>query len=701
MDLSKLITPASIAVIGASEDTSRLGGKVLANLKGDFKGALYPVNPRRDLVQGIPSYRSVEMVEDPPDLAVVVTPASDMLTMVKQCAERGVGAMVVITSGFGETGPEGQAIQDEMSVIARQADMALLGPNSLGLVNLSIGMQATFVTLPDPTSGEGNIAVVSQSGAVGMMLFERIQQSGLSPIQLCTLGNEAGVTCSQLIGHMVEVSEIRVVVAFLEGLKDPHTLVDAGLRAIELGKPIIAIKAGGSGAGSRAAVSHTGSLSVPDRVVDAIFDRAGIIRVDSFDRMIEATKGFALAPPPRGRRIIVLTGSGGAGVMMADSAEASGLELPEPSPALRDELSRLVPQYGSLRNPIDYTASLGHDIEKLKLLIQTVTGGDEYDTICMSGIARGRPWHLDMLAEAGTRRDRQLFAFTQYPEIVEELCRRGVPAFNDPIALIRTIALMADYAEQRSWLLAHDDPWHGNAVHTERVGDIRALPAHEARVLLEDAGVPFAREQLVTNKEEAVAFQALSRGPIALKLSAEWLPHKSDVGGVILNLSGPEDVSQAYKQLVDLSERLAPDGVTAAPPVLAQQMVPKGLELVCGGFRDPTFGPVVTVGIGGTLVEIIAEQELALAPVGRDHAQRMIRRLANGRIVDVKRGLDASEIDTLSGVIMALGTLMASNPDITEIDINPVIVSDSGVVGVDALVVIAETPITVPSSEAQ
>jgi acyl-CoA synthetase (NDP forming) len=492
---------------------------------------------------------------------------------------------------------------------------------------------------------------------------------------------------------MVEMPKVKVVMAFLEGLKDPDVLIKAGLRALELEKPIIAIKAGGSAAGSRAAVSHTGSLSVPDRVVDAIFDRAGITRVDSYDRLIEAAKGFALAPLPRGRRVVVLTGSGGAGVMIADGAEAFGLDLPEPSPTLRSELEKLVPPYGSLRNPIDYTASLGHDIENLKILIQTVTSGDEYDAVCMSGIARDRPWHLDMLAEAGTRRDRQLFAFTQYPEIVEELCQRGVPAFNDPVALIRTVALMADYTEQRAWLLAHDDPRSADTVLISRIGDVRALPAHEARVVLEDAGVPFTKEKLVTNVEEAVAFQEAIGGPVVLKLSAEWLPHKTEAGGVALNLTGVEEVTDAYEQLVALSARLSPD-TGAPPPILVQQMVPAGLELICGGFREPSFGPVVTVGIGGTLVEIIAEQQLALAPVSKDYARRMIEQLASGRITNAARGLDAKGIDAVADVIVALGSLMASSPSIAEIDINPIIVTASGIVAVDALVAIGEAPAT-------
>jgi succinyl-CoA synthetase beta subunit len=305
-----------------------------------------------------------------------------------------------------------------------------------------------------------------------------------------------------------------------------------------------------------------------------------------------------------------------------------------------------------------------------------------------------------MLAEAGARRDRQLFAFTQYPEIVEELCQRGVPTFNDPVALIRTVALMADYADRRAWLLAHDDPWRADAIRVGPFGDVRALAAHEARVLLEGAGVPFAREKLVANVEEAVAFQEAVGSPVALKLSAKWLPHKTEAGAVLLNLTGRQDLVEAYEQLAILSDQLtAKTGAT--PPILVQQMVPAGLELVCGGFREPTFGPVVTVGIGGTLVEVIAEQQLALAPVSKDYARRMIRQLAKGRLTNTTRGLDANAVDALSDVITAVGILMASSPSIAEIDINPIIVTASGVMGVDALVALAETPTAVPSVELQ
>lgn len=686
MNLDSLLSPRNVAVIGASDDPDRLGGRVFANMLKGFAGQVTPINTKRDRVQGRVAYPSLSSLETVPDLALVVSPPAATIQVAEECAELGVPSMIVITSGFAEVGGEGELLQDRLAAIANEAGISLLGPNCVGLLNLPLSLRASFVQLRGIPLNTGPAAVVSQSGAVGLALFEYAQERGLGVSYLCTTGNEAQLTCAEMIESMVEQPDVRVVLAYMEGLRDPDALLKAGYRAQELGKPVIVLKTGGSRAGGQAAASHTGSLAVPDRVIDAVLDEAGMIRVRSMREILDYGKGFGVGRLPGGRRVIICTGSGGIGVTMADAAEAVQLDVARPSPQLEKKLSSLVPAIGSVTNPIDTTAQIINAPDHFESLLRTIAATDEYDAVVFANISRTQvPRILDLLAEISDNSARPILAQSHYAEISAQLTQRGVPTIDDPASVLQVIAAMAAWQER----LRERRPQPGSVAAPQSnpalLTGAGPLTADRTQQLLDRYGIPIARSAAAVDEDAAVAEFRRAGGPVALKVSAPWMAHKSEHGGVILGCDTDDAVRHAYRQLNKVAAETAPPGESA--DIVVQEMAEAGLELVCGAVRDPAFGPVVTVGLGGVLVELIDDTAMALAPVSMDQATRMIRRLGHGRLIGHPRGLSAAQADAVADIIVAVSKLMCSEPAVLEVDLNPLIVGPSGIRPVDALIV--------------
>ncbi|MFA1538154.1 acetate--CoA ligase family protein [Actinomadura monticuli] len=687
--LTPLVAPRSIAVVGASDQPARIGGRILARLKETYQGAIFPVNASRDTVQGLPAHPGISAVPEPVDLAIVAAPGPAVPQIARDAAARGTGALLVLSAGFGEVGEEGRRAQDELAAIGAGSGMRICGPNCIGIMNLTIGLRAVFSTLTDVPQETGGIGIVSQSGGFGMGMFETAQRSGLGVSYVLATGNEADVTCGEMVGHLVEQPDVRVIALFMEGLRKPAGLLAAARRALELGKPIVAVRTGRSQVGARAAASHTGALSSADDVVSAAFEGAGIIRVDGPAELIEFARVFAAGRRPAGRRLAVVTSSGGAGVLMADAAEAAGLEMPRPAGALADALDGLVPSFGSTANPIDPTAQIVNDQSMLRELFTKVTAAPDYDMVVVAGVARGLGPALRETVQAACDSTDKPFAAWAAQEVALDLTARGVTACHDPMLLIRGLGELARYQETRERLLGEpfhprEDPSPGAEPPSRRLAE------HVSRRYLVEAGIPVPDERVVTGAAEAVAAAAELGGTVVLKLSADWLSHKSEHGAVRVGLSGRDEVEGAYAALAALGEELRPEGAPDAV-VLVQRMAEPGLELVCGLFTDPTFGPVVTVGLGGTLVEIVRDRRLALAPVGPAEAGRLVRELAGGRLVGAVRGLTEAQAATVAGVLVRLGGTVRRHPEIRELELNPLIVGPSGAVAVDALAVVSQT----------
>ncbi|WP_160147175.1 acetate--CoA ligase family protein [Thermomonospora echinospora] len=683
--LAPLVSPRSIAVIGASDRPARIGGRILARLKETYQGTVFPVNATRPTVQDLTAYPDITAVPEPVDLAIVAAPAAQVPQIARDCADRGTGAMLVLSAGFGEIGGEGLRAQQELAAIGAASGMRVAGPNCIGIVNLTIGLRAVFSTLDGVPQETGNVAIVSQSGGFGMGMFETAQASGLGVSYVCATGNEADVSCGELVGYLAEQPDVEVIALFMEGVRKPRSLLAAARRALELGKPVIALRTGRSQVGARAAASHTGALSSADDVVSAAFEATGVIRVDGPSELVEYARVFSAGRRPRGRRLAVVTTSGGAGVLMADVAEAAGLAMPGPAPELETELAGLVPSFGSIANPIDPTAQIVNDQSMLRGLFTKVADDPGYDMVCVAGAPRGLgPALRETMQQASRTTDKPFAVWAGQPDVALDLMRRGVTACTDPNLLIRALGELGRYTETRERLL--ETPFRaGRAPRTGE--DTRTLAEHLSRRFLVEAGIAVPDEGVAGDADEAVALAARFGGPVAMKLSADWLAHKSEHGALRLGLSDPADIEAAHRDLATIGEKLRPVGAEPAV-VLVQRMAPKGLELVCGVFTDPTFGPVLTVGLGGTLVEITRDRRLALVPIGRGEAERLVGELAGGRLVGHVRGLTAKQAGQVADVLVRLGELAHGRPELRELEINPLVVGPDGAVAVDALAVL-------------
>jgi acyl-CoA synthetase (NDP forming) len=684
--LDRLVAPRSVAVVGASDQPARIGGRILARLKETYGGVVFPVNASRGTVQGLRAYPDMASVPEPVDLAIVAAPAHAVPEIARQAADRGTGALLVLSAGFGEVGGDGARAQDELVAVGAASGMRIVGPNCIGIINLTVGLRAVFSTIHDIPQRTGNIGIVSQSGGFGMRIFEAAQASGLGASYVLTTGNEADVTSGELVGHLAEQPDVDVITLFMEGVRRPEALLAAGRRALELGKPVVAVRTGRSRVGARAAASHTGALSSADDVVGAAFEAAGIVRVDGLAELVEYARVFAAGRRPAGRRLAVVTSSGGAGVLMADVAETAGLDMPEPSQPLRAELGSLVPSFGSIANPIDPTAQVVNDQSKLRALFGTVAAASEYDLVCLAGAPRGLgKTFLDTVSDAVRTADKPFTVWAAQPDVARGLTEQGVPACGDPNLLIRAMGALVRYHETRKRLLSV--PARPRTAPADPSAPTVTLAEHLSRRLLVEAGIPVPGERIARDAEEAVSAAAELGGPVVLKLSAGWLTHKSEHGAVLVDLNDPDELRSAFADLIRLGAGLRPEGEDPAV-VLVQKMAGNGVELVLGAFTDATFGPVVTVGLGGTLVEIVRDRRLALAPVAPAEAERLVRTLAGGRLVGHPRGLSAVQAASVGAILARLGELMVRHPEVRELELNPLIVGPSGAVAVDVLAVV-------------
>nr|WP_237421954.1 acetate--CoA ligase family protein [Gordonia sp. SID5947] len=677
-----MFTPASVAVIGASDDPARIGGRVLARFLDHFAGPVYAVNANRDTVQGHPAARSIADLPAAPDLAVLALPANLVPDAIDELAASGCRAAIVFSSGFAESGAEGKAMQDRLRTAAAESGMRIIGPNCVGTMSLPSGVLATFADLQtDVTpSAQPGVGIVSQSGALGSVFFHAAEALGLHVSYMCTTGNEADVSAAEAIAALVERPDVQAVMVYLEALSDPEVLYTAGRRALELGKPIVALKVGVSDSGARAAASHSGSLAAPDRFAQALLDRAGIMRAGSPVELVTVTAALAAGRFPAGDRVAVMTLSGGVGIMIADALDAGGLSLPRTRDETARQIEKLIPEYGSAQNPIDYTANAVNDPAGFAEILDAVVTDDDFDMVIISGLAMGT--FDENLATIKRVRDK-----VTKPVVVSvsgansvTVNRHGIPCVPDAVQAANAVVALKTYADLRARRSAEkpllgDGSAHGTTHHT--------LTAEETRELLSRFTIPVVQE--IDAVDEASAVQAADTVgyPVAVKLDSAVAEHKTEVGGIRL------DVRDAAGVRAAVADMRAASGMTGDVPVVIQQMVGRGLELTVGAIRDSTLGPAVLVGLGGVMVEILDEIEMSLVPVSHADAERMLRKLCGGRLTTGPRGMDDATVKAVGDVIVALSSLMAQCPDVTEVDVNPLIVGEPGPVAVDGLVRVA------------
>ena len=690
--LDALFNPRSVAVIGASEDPTRIGGRPLRYLKeSGFRGAVWPVNPRRDRVQGLEAWPHVNEVPGPIDVAVVAVTASKVVETIEACAAKGVGAAVVFTSGFAETDAAGAARQRRMGEIARAGGMRILGPNCLGVYNAASGFFATFTTTLDIYRPRpGPVAIVSQSGAFGSHLGLLARRRRIDVGLWVTTGNECDVTVSECIAWMAGRKEIEVVAAYAEGVGDGDALLASFDAARARGKRVFFTKTGRSEPGAEAARSHTAALAGADAVFGSMLAQAGIVRTASTEEMLDAAYAASFGALPSSRRVGLMTISGGAGVMMADEAAAQGLEVAPMPGAAQSRLKEML-SFCTPRNPVDITAQVFNAPRLVGAFLDAMLDEGDYGAIVIfftfvaSAEFMAKPV-LDAIAGARERHPHRpiLMVMIGSDEAIAPYEALNVPVFEDPVRAVRTVSALARVREglerapqARADTAAHAPgaPWTGGR-----------LDEREALGLLESWGVPAVDARVARDAGEAARAAGAIGTPVAMKVLSPDIAHKTEAGGVALGIA-PENTAREHDALV--ARARAYDADAEIRGTLVAAMV-RGVECILGARRDPVFGPVVMAGSGGVLAEVIDDVSFRKAPIDHAEAKRMIAELAVARVLEGARGRPRCDIDALAGALAALSRFAAAHAEVVEsVDVNPFVVLPEGEGGLalDALII--------------
>ena len=685
--LDAVFRPASIAVIGASADPAKIGGRPVDFLKrAGFRGRILPVNPRGGTLQGLPAYASLDEVPWPVDQAVVAVPAAAVPEAIEACIRRGgVRAVVCFSAGFGELGKEGRAAQEAIAARCREAGIRLLGPNALGLINPGDGVFVTFSASIGPHwPRPWRIAIASQSGAVATYLCTLLEYRGAGISHLVTTGNEADVDVAACIAWLAEDPATAVILAYLEGCRDGARLRAALRHAAAHGKRVVAMKVGVSEIGGAATLSHTGTLAGSDAGYQAAFEEAGAWRASSLSEAADVAVAAAAGPVPQGRRVGVLTVSGGAGAFLADAAAAEGMELPPLPEAAQAAIRALVPFAGP-RNPVDSTAQIANDRSLLNRMLKAMLEARRFDAlIAFLAFTGERPEAMAQLlpdlealraAHPGT-----LFLLSTRcaPSLRAELLDKGFPVMEEPRDAMRAAAALA-------WMGERAAP-----VEPAPVPEAAPLPPGDldeaaARRVLADAGIPFVAQRVARSAAEAVEAAKALGFPVALKVLSPDIAHKSDVGGVRLSLTDEAAIAEAYGAMMDTVREKAPRArITGA---LVSPMVRDGVETVLGIVRDPVFGPLVMFGLGGVFVEVFRDVAFRLAPLDREGALAMIRSVKGRALLEGARGRPPVDLAALADALVALSRFAVAHAETVEsAEINPFIALPQGGMGVDAVI---------------
>lgn len=692
--LKAFFTPRSIAVIGASRRRGTVGGEIFHNLLSyGFAGVVYPVNPAAEVVQCVPAWPTVEAIPGPVDLAIVAVPAAQVVQAAQQCGRKGVRALVVISAGFAETGEEGRARQAELVRICRATGMRLIGPNCIGLVNTdpAVRLNATFAPQTPPA---GRIGFSSQSGALGLAIIEYANSLGLGISTFVSVGNKADISGNDLLSYWEADPDTDVILLYLESFGNPRKFSRIARRVGRV-KPIAVVKSGRSPAGARASSSHTGALiAASDITVDALFRQAGVIRTDTLEELFDVASLLAHQPPPKGRRVGIITNAGGPAILCADACEAEGLEIPLLGEEAQARLRAVLPREASVTNPVDMIASA--TAEHYREAIRIVAGDPNVDALVVifiqplttraEEVAR---MIVDGMRELHERKKPVLTVFMSARGVPEALKTADVrvPSYAFPEAAAIALARAARYGEwrERPWA----PPSRLEGLRRDEAAAIVAAALHrgggwltpeEVEALLSCYGLPVVAQRVVRSPEQAgLAAQELG-GAVALKAIAPGIVHKTEVGGVRLHLRGGEAVRIGAEEMGALlrSKGFSPTGF------LVQQMVPEGVEMIVGVVHDPQFGPVVACGAGGVLVELLRDVSVRLAPLTREDASEMIRDLKTYRLLTGFRGAPACDTGALEDALLRVSELAEDLPQIAELDCNPTRVHQKGAAVLDA-----------------
>jgi len=703
-DLRPLLSPKSLAIVGAASDEGRLTKQLIGH---GFDGPIYPVTRSQSEILGHKAYKSVADLPEPVDLAIIVVPAAHVISTIEQCGARGIPAAVIISSGFGEEKSEAAARRDaELRALAARLDMAICGPNSEGLVNPLRPLVATFSPVfhdfSKPLLPEGSlakpIAVSCQSGALTFSFLSRGQSRQLKFTTQVSSGNQTVLEAHDYIEAALESGAADIFLVYLEGIRQPARFRAVADQAARAGKPLIVAKVGRSDAGRRAAASHTGALAQSGAIDDAVFRHHGIVRGEDLDHMLDVAAAFAFCKLPKGNRVAIITGSGGSAVWMADILSAHGLEVPELEADLQAKIMAMLPSYASALNPIDATAQAIGEVG-YKPIVELVRQSRRIDTVLLISsvanetTARKRAEELAGIVAETAQPLLMATYTTASPGAMAAFAEFGIPCYTSMPSCARAIKALADYGRFRERLARRVAPQATTASVRDTVGKALAesgkvLTEFQAKALLAAYGVKRVPEFLATGEDDASEAAMRLGGPVALKVQSPDIAHKTEAGAVLLGLSGDASVREGYRDVLARSRAAAPNAKIDG--VLVQAMAQRGQEMILGITRDAVFGPMLMVGLGGIHVEVLKDVAFAPVPLDSEDALALIGELKGAALLDGVRGARPADKAALAELMVALSRFAADHADrIAEIDLNPVIVHEAGegLSIVDALIV--------------
>jgi len=713
-DLDTVFRPQSIAVVGATRNPNKWGFQLLNSiLAGGYQGALYPVHPHEEILSGLKGYPGLSAIGHSVDLVVVAVPAVMVPDVITEAGRCGASAALIITSGFEEAGDH--ALAARTLAIAQESGIRIVGPNGMGVFCLASRLCAMMVPVP---MRSGDIAFISQSGGYGVQLFLRAQRLGLGVHSYVSSGNEMDLTCTDYLAYFGADPDIRAVIMYIEGLhpnEGPRFIETA--REVVRCKPVIAVKVGVTAEGARAASSHTGAMVGNDSIYEAALRQAGVLRAEDAHRLFDWAKALTRLPLPRDNRMGILTRSGGAAVAAADRCGLRGLEVPPLSQPARQRIEAYIPPYATAQNPVDVTGDIAMEAynKSLPIMLEeehlsgliavavsnlAIPGLEEVFPYFHSTIHHGMSKTCDLLVDLMKRHGKPIVveSVTEYQPLLQELDARGVPVYPTPERTVDAMAALVQYKHYRDRVEKRSQsvelpviPGHArvhDVIEQHQEAGYSSLTQAEAQEILRAYEIPMPAAGIGHTPEEAVALAGELGYPVAMKVVTRSIMHKTDVGGVALNLRDPQAVREAFAQ-IDKSVR-ARESRVDIEGMLVQAMVAPGTEVIVGMKRDVQFGPVLMVGLGGVFAEVLKDVALRVAPVNSEDALEMMQELRAYPLLAGARGGAPADLEALALIMERVSRLALDCPQIVELDLNPVIVHrvGQGAIAVDALLVL-------------
>ena len=692
--------PRSIAVIGASRTPGTVGYEIVDNLLADgFTGAIYPVNPNAIAVHSVPAYPGIADVPGDVDLAVIAVPKERVLAAAEACGVKGVRALVVITAGFREVGPAGREREQELLTIAQRHGMRMVGPNCLGVLSTAadVSMNATFAPIMPPA---GPVSFMSQSGAMGVTILDYAAEYGIGVHHFVSVGNKADVSGNDLIEYWAADETTRVILMYLENFGNPRKFTRLA-REVTRHKPIIAVKAGRTAAGARAASSHTGALAGVDSATDALLAQCGVIRVDSVEELFDMAMAFGQLPVPQGNRVAVVTNAGGPGIIITDACESLGLSVAELSAETQARLRQNLPEEASVRNPVDMIATATP--ESYRLALEAVLADPNVDAAIAAFVPPLRVRQQDVASSIVEARSAQpdkpmlavLMGRAGLPEGRADLRKAGIPAYIFPESAARALAGMYRY---RRWLERPTGvvrEYEVNQQVVERIvtaameAGVDYLERDDVLAILEAYGIATLKSANAATADEAASAAHALGLPVVLKIDSPDVVHKTDVGGVMLDIRSEDEVRTGFNVMLTRVRERMPDAHIDG--VIVEKFVKGGRETIIGMSQDPSFGPVLMFGLGGIYVEALKDVAFRVQPVSDIDAHEMVRSIRGVRLLEGMRGEAPSDMAAIEDAIQRVSQLVGANPAISEMDINPFLVLEHGGIAVDARIRISRT----------